>query len=58
MRMLREEAPTAFLMPISWLRSATDTSIIFITPIPPTTREIAATSASIPETIVKRLLAG
>lgn len=37
-------APTAMRMPISRVRSVTDTSIIFITPIPPTTSEITATS--------------
>ena len=29
-------APTAFLIPISLVLSVTDTSIMFITPIPPT----------------------
>ena len=36
-------APSAFLIPISLVLSVTDTSMIFITPIPPTSREIAAT---------------
>ena len=35
-------APIAFFKPISWVRSVTDTSMIFITPIPPTKREIPA----------------
>jgi hypothetical protein len=35
-------APIAFLMPISLVLSVTDTSIIFITPIPPTKSDIAA----------------
>ena len=35
-------APIAFLRPISLVRSVTDTSIIFITPIPPTNKEILA----------------
>ena len=37
-------APRAFLIPISLVRSVTDTSIIFITPIPPTIRDMAATN--------------
>ena len=37
-------APNAFRIPISRVLSVTDTSIIFITPMPPTSREIAATS--------------
>ena len=39
------EAPSALRRPISLVRSVTDTSIIFITPIPPTTRLIAAIPA-------------
>lgn len=35
-------AQIAFRIPISLVRSVTDTSIIFITPIPQTKREIAA----------------
>ena len=35
-------APRAFLVPISLVRSVMDTSIIFITPIPPTKRAIPA----------------
>ena len=35
-------APTAIRMPISWVLSVTDTSMMFMTPIPPTTREITA----------------
>ena len=35
-------APMAFLMPISRVLSVTETSIIFIIPIPPTSKEIAA----------------
>ena len=35
-------APTAMRMPISRVRSVTDTSMIFITPIPPTISEITA----------------
>ncbi len=36
-------APSAFQIPISLVRSVTDTSMIFITPIPPTIKEMAAT---------------
>ena len=36
-------AQRAFLMPISLVRSVTETSIIFITPMPPTISDIAAT---------------
>ena len=36
-------APRDLRIPISLVRSVTDTSIIFITPIPPTIREMAAT---------------
>jgi hypothetical protein len=33
-------------MPISRVRSVTETSMMFMTPIPPTSREIPATAAS------------
>ena len=46
-------APTALRMPISRVRSVTDTSMMFITPIPPTSSEIAATS---PSSVVNTLL--
>ena len=36
-------APRDLRIPISLVRSVTETSMIFITPIPPTSREIAAT---------------
>src|SRR6266571_3125943 len=36
-------APTALRMPISLVRSVTETSMMFITTMPPTTSEIAAT---------------
>ena len=39
-------APSAFLRPISLVLSVTDTSIIFITPIPPTRSEILAIQRS------------
>ncbi|MCD7958955.1 MAG: hypothetical protein LUF89_05585 [Ruminococcus sp.] len=38
-------APMAFRIPISLVRSDTDTIMIFIIPIPPTTSEIAAMPA-------------
>ena len=38
-------APSDFLIPISRVRSVTETSIIFITPIPPTISEMAPTPA-------------
>ena len=38
-------APSAFLIPISRVRSVTVTSIIFITPMPPTSNDIALTAA-------------
>jgi hypothetical protein len=39
-------------MPISRVRSVTDTSMMFIMPMPPTTRLIAATAATIRVSIV------
>ncbi len=41
-RIIRGVAPKAFLNPISRVRSVTVTSIMFMTPIPPTTKLIAA----------------
>ena len=38
-------APTAFITPISFVRSRTDVNIVFITPTPPTSREIPAIPA-------------
>ena len=38
-------APSDFRIPISRVRSVTETSIMFITPIPPTISEIAPTQA-------------
>ena len=46
-------APIALRMPISRVRSVTLTSMMFITPMPPTSSEIAATS---PSSVVKTLL--
>ncbi len=42
-RMSRVCAPTALRMPISRVRSRTDTSMMFMIPMPPTTSEIEAT---------------
>ena len=39
----RRRAPIAIRMPISRVRSVTDTSMIFMMPMPPTNSEIAAT---------------
>ena len=38
MRMVRRLAPTALRKPISFVRSLIETNMMFITPIPPTTR--------------------
>ena len=51
-RMSEFFAPTAFIIPISFLLSRTDVYIVFIIPIPPTTSEIAA----IPMTIKLTML--
>ena len=45
MRMSVRFAPRAFLRPISFVLSVTDTNIIFIIPIPPTSNEMAAMEA-------------
>ena len=39
-------APIALRIPISRVRSVTVTSMMFMTPIPPTSNEIAATAPS------------
>ena len=44
----RATAPIASRMPISRVRSVTDTSMMFMIPIPPTTRLIPATAATMP----------
>ena len=41
-RMSRDRAPTALRMPISRVRSRTETSMMFMIPIPPTISEIEA----------------
>ena len=48
-------APIALRMPISRVRSVTVTSMMFMTPMPPTSSEIAATAPS--STVNVRLLA-
>ena len=41
-RMTRSLAPSALRMPISRVRSVTDTSMIFMMPMPPTSSEMLA----------------
>ncbi len=43
-RMSRRRAPSALRTPISRIRSVTDTSMMFMTTIPPTMRLIAVTT--------------
>ena len=50
-RMSRGLAPIASLSPISRVRSVTDTSMMFMMPIPPTISETQATAASSAETV-------
>ena len=45
-RMLPFFAPIAYFSPISRVRTVTDTSMMFITPIPPTSREMLAIQIS------------
>ncbi len=45
-RMSRRRAPSALRRPISRVRSVTETSMMFMIPIPPTRSEIAAIPAS------------
>ena len=45
--MVRRLAPRAFLRPISAVRSVTETSMMFITPMPPTSRDRLAMDTSI-----------
>ena len=46
--MVRSLAPRDLRTPISRVRSVTDTSMMFMIPMPPTTREMAAIPASTP----------
>ena len=46
LRMSRGRAPTASRRPISRVRSVTETSMMFMMPMPPTSSETAATAAS------------
>ena len=52
-RISRRLAPMALRMPISRVRSVTDTSMMFIMPIPPTSREMLAMA---PKNITKVLV--
>ena len=52
MRMSRSVAPTAILMPISRVRSVTETSMMFMMPMPPTTSDINAIEPSSIDIIV------
>ena len=45
-RMSRPRAPTAIRRPISRVRSVTDTSMMFMIPMPPTSSETDAMAAS------------
>ena len=45
-RMSRRRAPTAMRSPISRVRSVTDTSMMFMMPMPPTSSETEAIAAS------------
>src|SRR5512138_859644 len=49
-------APTAIRMPISKVRSVTDTSMMFMTPMPPTMREMTAMAEIISFRVVVVLL--
>ena len=52
-RMSERRAPIALRMPISRVRSVTLTNMMFMTPMPPTSSEIAATA---PSSVVKTLV--
>ena len=54
--MLRSFAPSALRMPISRVRSVTDTIIMFIMPMPPTSREMAAMAVRIATTMLIMLV--
>ena len=54
--MLRSLAPSALQMPISRVRSVTDTIIMFIMPMPPTSREMAAMAVRIATTMLIMLV--
>ena len=54
--MLRSLAPSALRMPISRVRSVTDTIIMFIMPMPPTSREMAAMAVRIATTMLIMLV--
>ena len=52
--MSRRRAPTAFRKPISRVRSVTDTSMMFMMPMPPTTSEMTAIDASSADIVLAR----
>ena len=54
--MYRSLAPRDFRMPISRVRSVTETSMMFMMPMPPTTKEMAAMPASTPTRILIMLV--
>ena len=55
-RMALLGAPRALRVPISRVRSVTETSMMFITPMPPTTSEMPAMTAMAMETVSSMLL--
>lgn len=57
-RIFPDDAPTDLRIPISRVRSETETSMIFIIPTPPTIKEMEATNVSMPETIERSDPAG
>ncbi len=55
-RMSRSRAPIDMRMPISRVRSATLTSMMFMTPMPPTSRLMAATARPNSESMLRILV--
>ena len=51
-RMVRSLAPSALRMPISRVRSVTDTSMMFMMPMPPTSSEMLAMPVRITMTML------
>src|SRR5712691_9839662 len=51
-RISPSRAPTAMRRPISRVRSVTDTSMMFIIPTPPTTREMVAIAKERPDLVL------
>ena len=54
--MSRPRAPTAMRRPISRVRSVTETSMMFMMPMPPTSSETEATAASSMASTLRRFL--